>query len=68
MSSISAGSDRGALGGTYGWEWLADVLEEAGYEVRLAHPLRTRATAAARLKSDAVDAPTHASALRRPVA
>src|SRR5579859_4241486 len=24
---------------TYGWYWAADVLEEAGAEVRLAHPL-----------------------------
>ena len=32
---------------TYGWEWLAELLQEAGYEVHLAHPLRTRAIAAA---------------------
>jgi transposase len=52
-----------ALEATYGWEWLADLLEEAGYDVRLAHPLRTRAIAAARVKTDAVDAKTLAHLL-----
>jgi transposase len=31
------GESRVALEATYGWEWLADVLEEAGYELHLAH-------------------------------
>jgi transposase len=53
-----------ALEATYGWEWLADLLEEAGYGIHLAHPLRTRAIAAARVKTDAVDAPTLAHLLR----
>ena len=30
------------LEATDGWEWLAELLEEAGYGVHLAHPLRTR--------------------------
>jgi transposase len=53
-----------ALEATYGWEWLADLLQEAGYGVHLAHPLRTRAIAAARVKTDAVDAKTLAHLLR----
>ena len=36
------GECRVALEATYGWEWLADVLEDAGYELHLAHPLRAR--------------------------
>jgi transposase len=40
-----------ALEATYGWEWLAELLEEAGYDLHLAHPLRTRAIAAARVKT-----------------
>jgi transposase len=39
-------------------------LEEAGYELHLAHPLRTKAIAAARVKTDAVDARTLAHLLR----
>jgi transposase len=53
-----------ALEATYGWEWLAELLEEAGYDVHLAHPLRTRAIAAARVKTDAIDAKTLAHLLR----
>jgi transposase len=53
-----------AVEATYGWEWLADALEDAGYEIHLAHPLRTRAIAAARVKTDAVDACTLAQLLR----
>ena len=53
-----------ALEATYGWEWLAELLEEQGYELHLAHPLRTRAIAAARVKTDAVDARTLAHLLR----
>src|SRR5207247_6026460 len=53
-----------ALEATYGWEWLADLLEDAGVELHLAHPLRTKAIAAARVKTDAVDARTLAQLLR----
>jgi transposase len=53
-----------ALEATYGWEWLAELLEDAGYDIHLAHPLRTRAIAAARVKTDAVDARTLAHLLR----
>jgi transposase len=53
-----------ALEATYGWEWLAQLLEDAGFDVHLAHPLRTRAIAAARVKTDAVDARTLAHLLR----
>ena len=58
------GECRVALEATYGWEWLADLLEEAGYELHLAHPLRTKAIASARVKTDAVDARTLAHLLR----
>jgi transposase len=53
-----------AVEATYGWEWLAELLEEAGFEIHLAHPLRTRAIAAARVKTDSVDARTLAQLLR----
>ena len=53
-----------ALEATYGWEWLAELLQDAGFDVHLAHPLRTRAIAAARVKTDAIDAKTLAHLLR----
>ncbi|MGZ4269001.1 MAG: IS110 family RNA-guided transposase [Solirubrobacteraceae bacterium] len=58
------GECRVALEATYGWEWLADVLQDAGYELHLAHPMRTKAIASARVKTDAVDARTLAQLLR----
>src|SRR3954447_22139425 len=58
------GESKIALEATYGWEWLADLLEDAGYELHLAHPLRTKAIASARVKTDAVDARTLAQLLR----
>lgn len=58
------GESQVAVEATYGWEWLAELLEDAGYEIHLAHPLRTRAIAAARVKTDAVDARTLAQLLR----
>ena len=58
------GECRVALEATYGWEWLADVLQEAGFELHLAHPMRTKAIASARVKTDAVDARTLAHLLR----
>ena len=55
---------RFALEATYGWEWLAELLEHEGRELHLAHPLRTKAIASARVKTDAVDACTLAQLLR----
>ncbi len=34
---------RMVMEATYGWYWAADVLEEAGAEVHLAHPLGVKA-------------------------
>ncbi|HKF79397.1 MAG TPA: transposase [Thermoleophilaceae bacterium] len=58
------GESKIALEATYGWEWLADLLQDAGYELHLAHPLRTKAIASARVKNDAVDARMLAHLLR----
>ena len=58
------GECRIALEATYGWEWLADVLQDAGYELHLAHPMRTKAIASVRVKTDAVDARMLAHLLR----
>src|SRR5215208_8528449 len=59
-----SGETQIAVEATYGWERLAELLEDAGYELHLAHPLRTKAIASARVKTDAVDARTLAHLLR----
>src|SRR5918995_1322000 len=58
------GESKIALEATYGWEWLADLLEDHGYELHPAHPLRTKAIASARGQTDAGDARTPAHLLR----
>jgi len=44
------------LEATNGWYWAADVLAEAGAEVRLAHPLGVKAFSCRRVKNDERDA------------
>jgi transposase len=48
----------------YSWQHLYEYLEEVGYEVKLAHPLKTRAIAEARIKTDSIDSETLAHLLR----
>src|SRR5215470_4433840 len=41
---MRAGKDpRVVAGATYGWYWAADVLQAAGAELHLAHPLGVKA-------------------------
>lgn len=46
------------------WEYIYEILESMQYQVKLANPVRTRAIAAARIKTDSVDAATLADLLR----
>lgn len=46
------------------WESIYDPLEERGYEVKLANPVRTKAIASAKIKTDPIDAKTLADLLR----
>ena len=49
---------------TYGWYWAADVLEAAGAEVHLAHPLGVKAFSYRRVKNDERDCTDLADLLR----
>jgi transposase len=46
------------------WEYIYDGIEDRGFEGVLAHPLKVRAIAEARIKTDKVDAETLAQLLR----
>jgi len=46
------------------WQYIYDMLEEYGYEVKLSNPTKTKAIACARIKTDSVDASTLADLLR----
>jgi transposase len=48
----------------YCWQPIYDRLEEAGYDVRLAHPLKVKAIAEAKIKTDEIDSETLAHLLR----
>jgi transposase len=47
---------RVVIEATYGWYWAADVLEAAGAEVHLAHPLGVQAYSCRRVRNDQRDA------------
>jgi len=51
-----------AMEACYNWGYFFDVLE--GFDVKLAHPLKTRLIAEARIKTDAIDAKALADLLR----
>jgi len=53
-----------AFEAAFGWGWLAELLEDYGFEAHLVHPLRCKAIASARLKNDKVDAAILAQLLR----
>jgi len=53
-----------AMEATRSWYWLYDLLEEEGIEVKLSHPLKTKAIASARVKNDKIDSRILAHLLR----
>ena len=53
-----------AFEAAFGWSWLAELLEDYGFDPHLVHPLRCKAIASARLKNDKVDAAILAQLLR----
>ena len=57
-------SPRVVIEATYGWYWAVDVLEAAGAEVHLAHPLGVKAYSYRRVKNDERDASDLADLLR----
>jgi transposase len=52
------------LEATYGWYWAVDVLQSAGADVHLAHPLGVKGFTYRRLKNDVRDAADLADLLR----
>ena len=41
-----------AFEAAFGWSWLAELLEDYGFEAHMVHPLRCKAIASARLKNE----------------
>ncbi len=55
---------RIAVEATGNWMWLYELIEERHPDLILAHPLKTKAIASARIKTDKIDATTLAHLLR----
>ena len=53
-----------AIEATPSWYWLYNCLEDKGFKVKLSHPLKTKAIAYAKVKTDKVDSATLAHLLR----
>ena len=53
-----------ALEATGSWYYFYEVLEDTGSEIYLAHPLKTKAIASARIKTDKIDSTILAHLLR----
>jgi len=53
-----------AIEATPSWYWLYDSLEDGGFDVKLSHPLKTKAIAYAKVKTDKVDSATLAHLVR----
>src|SRR5436309_14565781 len=65
LEIAKAGRDpQVVLEATYGWYWAADVLQAAGAEVHLAHPLGVKGFTYRRVKNDVRDATDLAGLLR----
>jgi transposase len=63
VGELSSNDSVAMEASTY-WQYIYDALEEAGVSVSLAHPLKTRAIAEARIKTDRVDSEILAQLLR----
>lgn len=46
---------KAVIEATFAWGWMSDLLMEQGMEVTLAHPLKVKAIASSRIKTDKID-------------
>jgi transposase len=60
----SQGKTKAVIEATSNWGYIHDLLEDIIDEVVVAHPLRTKAIASARIKTDKIDSTTLAQLLR----
>jgi transposase len=62
--AIGAGPAKAVIEATGNWGYLHDLLEGMVEEVVVAHPLKTKAIASAKIKTDKIDSETLAQLLR----
>lgn len=64
LLSLCSGNPKVVLEATLNWRWIVSALRSFNLDVTLAHPLKTKAIASARIKTDELDAETLANLLR----
>lgn len=66
LHSFVSGIDKAkiAMEACYSWQHVYDFLEDSGFDVTLAHPLKTRLIAESRIKTDKIDSGILANLLR----
>ncbi|MEW6110216.1 MAG: transposase, partial [Nitrospirota bacterium] len=58
------GDLKAVIEASYGWSYFYDELKDLVSEIKVAHPLKTRAIAEARIKTDSIDSEVLAHLLR----
>ncbi|MDI6641873.1 MAG: hypothetical protein QME68_06145, partial [Elusimicrobiota bacterium] len=56
VSKLFSQPTKVAVEACNGWYWVVDQLENMNTEVHLAHPLKTKLVAEAKVKTDKIDA------------
>jgi len=64
MTDTAGGGTKAVIEATTNWYYIHDLLEGMVDKVVVAHPLKTKAIASARIKTDKIDATTLAELLR----
>ena len=64
LKDLPTSSTKIVIESTGVWEYIYTILDELGYEVKLANPFKTKAIAYAKIKTDKIDANTLCDLLR----
>src|SRR4030065_2853266 len=64
FKKVGTGETKAVMEACYGWEYFYDEVDELLEDLVMAHPLKTRLIAEARIKTDSIDSETLAHLLR----
>src|SRR4030066_885928 len=64
FKKVGTGETKAVMEACYGWEYFYDEVDDLLEDVIMAHPLKTRLIAEARIKTDSIDSETLAHLLR----
>src|SRR4030065_2608508 len=64
FKKVGTGETKAVMEACYGWEYFYDEVDDLLEDLIMAHPLKTRLIAEARIKTDSIDSGTLAHLLR----